>query len=385
MAEKVHTQLSLAKEHQVSELASKMTEVMDELREVKRYTSKAAQGVDTCDQVMTALKTAKSAGDLRCAIRRAEETQLPASDFQCFREQLLPEMERAEQDKAAAAENRRVEEKRRLETQATSEKKMLERKISEANAKLSQRETEISQLKSQRESEVAHFKEELRKVENTMKTMSEESNALEKERSELQVRYDSLRQHSDQKSTELNDLKKQQSSLKEEAREALSQLQVYTSRDQQQAATIEALRVENKKLQEQASAAVAKHQQKVSKTEEENINFRQRLQKTEESCLVLGEKNYGLEVKLRKAQWSSTNPSPHEFVNMARKRESDDNLSQRVGDLMRKNSELHTVAEEYKARNEVLWKYLPSDKETHIRQDLEALRQSRTPVGTRIM
>lgn len=261
-----------------------------------------------------------------------------------------------------------------------AERKSLERKVQEATAKLSQRESELSQLKAQRESEVSHFKAEIRKEENTVKQMSEEMNTLEKERNEMKVRYDALRQHADQKSTDCNEMKKQLGSLKEESREARSQLQVFRQRDQQQAETIESLRAENKKLHDQATSVVSQHQQAYAVCEQENVNFRQRIQKAESSCQVLGEKNYGLEVKLRKAHWSSTNPSPHDFVNMARKREHEDNLSQRVGDLQRKNNELQTVSEEYKARNEVLWKYLPSDKEAHIRQDLEALRQNRTRV-----
>jgi len=224
-------------------------------------------------------------------------------------------------------------------------------------------------------------------------------NTLEKERSEMKVRCDSLRQLADGKSTDCNDLKKQLGSLKdahaqssrrdqEENRELRSQLQAIRNSNQQeavaasntrqqQAETIEALKTTTSVRIEQATAESSKIQKQLSSCAQENINFKQRLQKAEASCQALGDKNYDMEVKLRKAHWSSTNPSPHEFVNMARKREKEDNLSQRVGELVRENGKLLTISEEYKVRNEVLWKYLPAEREDQIQKDLEALRQAR--------
>jgi len=372
----------------MSAVSTQINQVLEEVREVKKQQVKASQGFDSSEHVLTALKTAKSVGDLRCAIRRAEETQIPESDVQCFREQLLPQMVRAEEEKATAAEQRRVEEKRALEARSVSERKVLEKKIQEASSKLSQREGELAHLKVQRESEVGQLKAELKKEENAVRQMSEEMNNLETQRNEIQVRFDSLRPIVDQKGAENNELKKQNGSLKEDNKQLNSQLQVFRNQHQQQAhahaETIETLRkenehykFENRKLNDQAREVSVSTQKQVATCEQENINLRQRAGKAETSCQALGEKKYGLEVKLRKAHWSSTNPSPHDFVNMARKREHDDNLSQKVGNLTRKNGELQTVAEQTEARCKVLWKYLPSDKEAHIRQEFEALRQNR--------
>lgn len=353
------------------------TEVDGKLEEVLRFQKKATEGVDTRDQVLTALKTAKSSCDLRCAIRRAEDTALPEAEVQFFRDSRLPELIRAEQEKEEAERQLREQELQHKEIKMQSEIKVRDSKLQSVTSKLNVTITENSQLKA-----------DLSNKENAVRQLYVEKSTAENNCSEIQVRYETFRKTLEQKEAENRELRKSNSSLVEENTRVQAQLQAFKqqvhdkmSTEQALTAQNEELRAESRKFADEAREATKKLQHMKKACEQENMRLTQALQKSDAERQALGEKTYGLEIKLRKAQWSSTNPTPHDFITMARKREYEENLSRKLADQVRKNGDLQTMAEEYKMRNDVLWKYVPTDKEELIQRDLQGLRQSRTHVA----
>jgi len=358
-----------------------MDKMHEDFREMKALQSK---GIDTSGAVMKALKTAKSTGDLRAGIRRAEETRIPETEFLTFREQLT-QMEQADEEKAAAADARRADEKRRADAANAILLKDLERARQE-NGQVSQ---SLTQCKADLKKEENQRKQIIQSQENAMKQIIQERDAFEEERNKMQARYSSLTSSVDQKQMENVDLKKQigqfnaergqfnaeRGQFKEESREGRSQLAVVASQHKQQAEALVTSQSENallrshlNKLSEQDSAALGAAQKEVAV-------LKQKMLRADALNEELAVKSYHLEIKLRKASWSSSNPSPEEFVELARKREFGNNVSRQLATMTSKNAELKTTANEYAVRNEILWKHIPSDKENCVQRDLEASRR----------
>merc|ERR1711865_132347 len=171
--------------------------VHEELRAMKDLQSK---GIDTSGAVMNALKTARSTGDLRAAIRRGEDTKLPELDLQIHRGQ-LDQMEREEKKKTEEEDSRRAVEKRQAAEQTAKLMQDLERARQETSL--------VTQVMSK-------CKDDLRKEEIAKKQIVQERDAVEGERKKMKVRHSSLTQIADQKQMELVELKKQIAQLRDE-------------------------------------------------------------------------------------------------------------------------------------------------------------------------
>lgn len=383
---------------------TKLDSVVNEIRELKIMQSKAYQGKDTSEQVLAALREAETAGSLRCALKRAEETNIPEADLQMYKEQ-LPTLERAEQDKAAFEERKRAQEKKQMEDQFAAEKKDKDRKIQEVTTELGRYRNEVTKLNtkvSQADLEKKQLMEQLSSLETR----------YEKEIGELKVKNDTMRTVCEKKSSDCNEMKKQIAQLQDENKEARTQISALRSREQQSAnrektlkaeceAEIErmrqqceaqlaqqraqsettivqlgtqaetlrnekvALSKENHKMREEVNTGSAKLQQLLSSSEQENVNVKQRLNKVEALNGNYNNKLYEMEVGLRKAQLSSS-ASPEEILRMG-KAQKDANLPRRLADMQRKYDDANTKAEQLEARYAVLWEFIPDDKEVQGR------------------
>jgi hypothetical protein len=364
------------------------------LQEICAEMRKGFKGVDTSEAAMSALRNAKSTGDLRCAIQRAEETKIPESDVHCFREQLKEE-ERREQERAE--EKVRAEEQRRKEQEAVR--------------------SEIEKLKRELEREKNSYKqcsEKLQKEENIKKQMNDTNERLREElkttkmsESQAQACSAALQQKCTEKEAENLNLKKETSQYHEElkassheAKDLRSQIAVLNNQLEQKTSAFTSSQSETRNLRSQLSSAQlnrdamqkelakAKQQEQAvaAVKDKENLELRNALQQnekvksqiekarnqSEKAKEEFGNKLYDRDIKLRKANWSCTSNSPAAWKELAVKRELDNNPSGKNTALVKQNNDLQAALNEYEHREHVLWKNIPAENEGRIQHDLKA-------------
>lgn len=341
------------------------------------------QGVDTSQAVRNALRGSKSTDELRCNIKRAEETHIPEDELKRFREELA-QSERREKDRAAleAQEKRRteVEERQRAE-QHSHEKVRLQKELESVHAswkKCSDDYRSQEQVKKQ-------LSEDNRKI-------SEDKTIIEEELSSIRARFTSMSQTFEQNQRESAELKKRNGDLEKESKDMRSQLTVLQNQHKQQADALASaqsslaakhseVQMLNNKLRkerdEQGAAKVALEQERAAsgRQNKENVELKQKLDKSHVACEEAGKKNFALETHCRKANWSSQNTRPEDWIKIAKQREP--NASRKNASLEKEMATMKLHNEEYEARNAVLWRYIPSDKQSDLQHDLEALRRSR--------
>jgi len=425
----------LATEHTVNQIRHHVLNEVptkQELNEIlDNFGKKLMKGVDTSSAVMTALETAKSTGDLRCAVKRAEAIGMNDKECEVYRDRLVQE-ERREQEQAEekrqAEESRKAEEKRQAEVTSrenTQLKNELERahnslsqykndlrreeqakkQLSDANHQLSQERDHAlksaADAEEQRNTLKARFdalERRLNEVQLDRKIKGEQMEKMQKEMEQMDRRNGQLREEQKALHQELN-ASRAAVQERNEMRSQLSDLhtkhEVLRNQHQQQADALTSsqsscaeLQSENQNLRSQVKQVHEENgqlrkmrEQEHAISDKENKNLQQKLQKSEAGHQDAARKSYDLETRLRKASWSCTNPTPSDWIEMARARELDQNASRKNALLEKTNSEMATVVAEYKARNDVLWKYIPSDKEAYIQRDLEDLRRSRARIA----
>lgn len=370
-----------------------------EIRSMKDSLPRGSES-DNKENVRNELKTARSTGDLRYVIRRAEEMQMPEDEVDVAKGRLAMELH-TEQEKAATENVMRAAERRRTEEQIATLKHEVDRAFAERDKS----------------------KSDLRREEYARQQLVEEKHAVEEERSKYQVRYDSLTRQMDEKIMENADMKRQISQnqvhegrLQQALRDNRQQVETLALKESELATTrreLAAKRSENERfaaertsIQSELERYVAErdplmaelnalrgqlnklheHQeqreQETKVSNQENKNLKQRLISSDASNQELAMTNHSKEIQLRKANWSSSNLSPADFAANAQKRENDGHFARKNAQLKTQVSELRTQHNEYKARYEVLWQHLPDDKMHLFQRDLEAtLQRSRNNVA----
>jgi len=332
-----------------------------EVQSMKESMPKGGES-DNKENVRNELKTARSTGDLRYVIRRAEEMEMPDGEVDVAKGRLAREV-KTEQEKAATEHVMRAAEKRRTDEQIATLKKELDRAFAERD----------------------QSKSDLRKEEYARQTLIEEQHAVE---GRLQQAVRDNRQLVETlalKDSELATTRREIAAkrleverLSSERTSIQSELERCVAERQPLMAELNNVRGEFRKLHE-----TQEQQEKEAKvSNQENKNLKQRLTSSEAANQELALTNHSKDIHLRKANWSSSNLGPADFVASAQKRENDGNFSRKNAQLKTQVSELRTLGNEYKARYEVLWQHLPADKMHLYQRDLEgSLQRSRNNVA----
>lgn len=317
---------------------------------------------DNKENVRNELKTARSTGDLRYAIRRAEEMEMPEGEVDVAKGRLVREMQ-TEQEKAATENVMRAAEKRRTDEQIATLKVELDRAFAERNqSKSDLRKEECARQKviEEKHAVEGRLQQAVRDNRQLVETLALKDSELATTRREIAA-----------KRSEAERLATERTSIQSELERCVAERQPLM-------ADLNNLRGDFRKLHENQE-----QQEKEAKVfNQENRNLKQRLASSEVSNQELALTNRSKDIHLRKANWSSSNLTPTDFVASAQKRENDGNLSRKNVQLKTQVSELRTLGNEYKARYEVLWQHLPADQMHLYQRDLEeSLQRSRNNVA----
>lgn len=286
-------------------------------------------------------------------------------------EKLLPEAQ-CSRDKLEAEERKKATLEKELEVVQTQlmSKEVAQRKSSKA---LEQERHQTRDLKQ--------------KNINLERALIQERTSYES----LNYCFDAKNADLKRKDQENDDYKKRASKLREENKAHNTHLQQAASREGKLAegrSEEKQLRAQLYKVTQQKEAqkqqldrlkqADKENQHSIQEQKQENENVHRTSQETEMKTLETHSQNIEKELAIREARQTGCFPSLAEFAHMSQQRELEHpSLARENARLQGENGEMRSVYEDACFQNEVLWKFVPREMVSTVKQELKMHQRRR--------